>query len=324
MSRLKVAVVGVGHLGQHHARILANNARCELVGVVDINLAAAQKIARSWNAAAFGSHTELLEKTAVEAVSIAVPTSRHHAVARDFLMRGVHCMVEKPITTTVEDAEDLIRLAEENNCVLQVGHIEHYNAAVRKLEEILDRPAFIECHRLGPFVSRVSDVGVVLDLMIHDIDIVLQIVKSPIVSMDAVGVNILTDKEDIANVRMKFENGCTANLTVSRVSPKPQRKIRVFQKDTYVSIDCANQSMEVYQRIPRLNAPKGEAQADIVRRRLRLKKEDMLTLELDDYVTAVVERRAPKVTGVHARDALSVAVRIARMIAANKVQEKFG
>ena len=324
MDRLKVAVVGVGHLGQHHARILANNPRCELVGVADTNLAAAEKIAKSWHCAAFARHTELLEKLPVEAVSIAVPTSLHHAVASDFLARGVHCMVEKPITTTVEDAEDLIRQAEEHDCVLQVGHIEHFNAGIRKLETILDKPAFIECHRLGPFVSRVSDVGVVLDLMIHDIGIVLAIVKSPIVSMDAVGVNILTDKEDIANVRLKFESGCTANLTVSRVSPKPQRKIRVFQKDTYVSIDCAKQSMEIYQRVPREGAPKGEAQADIVRRRLRLKKEDMLTLELDDFVTAIVERRTPKVTGVQARDALSVAVRIARAIAEGKAQEKFG
>ncbi len=323
MSKVKVAVVGIGHLGQHHARILSQNPRCELVAVVDKKGSTARRTAKQLDCEGYKHYSRILDRERVDAVSIAAPTPLHHEIASQFLERGIHCMVEKPITTTVEDAEDLIRISEEKDCILQVGHIEHYNAAVRKLRELLEKPGFIECHRLGPFVSRAASVGVVLDLMIHDIDIVLQIVNSPLVSMDAVGVSVLTDKEDIANVRMKFESGCTANLTVSRVSPKPRRKIRVFQKDCYVSIDCAKQSMEIYRREMLPDAEKGEAQARIVRKRLRLKKEDMLTLELDDFITAVVEGRTPKVTGLHARDALHVAVEIARAIAEQNLVEKF-
>jgi len=321
MGPLKVGVVGVGHLGQHHARILAQSPLCELVAIVDRSRERAERIAKAYGAKPFRRYRKIYDL--VEAVSIAVPTSLHHAVACEFLRRGVHCLVEKPIATTVEEAEEMMNLADENNCVLQVGHIERYNAAVRRLREILDRPVFVECHRLGPFTPRVSDVGVILDLMIHDIDILLQIVQSPIVSMDAVGVNILTDKEDIANVRLKFESGCTANLTVSRVSPKPQRKIRVFQRDMYVSIDYARQSMELYQRVPRPNPRKGDATADILRKRLRLKREDMLTLELNDFINTVREGRTPQVTGEHARDALRLAIENAKKIAEARIGEKF-
>lgn len=312
MSKLRIGVVGVGHLGQHHARILAGLEECELTAIADRSKERAENIAAKYGTRGFKRYRKIYDL--VDAVSIAVPTSLHHQIASEFLSRGIHCMVEKPICTTVDEAEDLIRLADENGCVLQVGHIERFNAAVRKLNKILDRPGFIECHRLGPFSPRVSDVGVVLDLMIHDIDIVLQIVKSPLVSMDAVGVPILTDKEDIANVRLKFENGCRANLTVSRVSPKSQRKIRVFQKNTYVSIDCARQNMEMYTRVPRKNPRKGEAKADIVRKRIRLKKEDMLTLELQDFIKTIAAGVQPQVTGEHARDALRLAVEIARVI----------
>ncbi|MFP4379581.1 MAG: Gfo/Idh/MocA family oxidoreductase [Candidatus Sumerlaeia bacterium] len=318
MEKLRVATIGVGHLGQHHARLLAQNENCDLVAVVDKDISRAEKIAKQWECQAFDDYEKLLTDKMVDAVSIAVPTSLHHKVATRFLEEKVHCLVEKPITVTVEEAESLIALAEKNDCVLQVGHIERYNAAIRHLREILDVPGFVECHRLGPFSSRVSDVGVVLDLMIHDIDIVFQIVNSPLVDMDAVGVNILTDKEDIANVRMKFENGCTANLTVSRVSPKPTRKIRIFQKDMYVSIDYAKQSMQIYQRVPKDKPKPGEAQADIVRKRKRIKKEDMLTLELDDFLKTIIKGGNPTVTGQHARDALQTAVRIAKMIEENQ------
>jgi predicted dehydrogenase len=325
MSKQRVAVVGLGRMGQFHTRILADHEDYDLVAVVDLRGSISRRTARQYHCEGFKHYSRILDREKVDAVIIAVPTSLHHEVASAFLKIGVHCMVEKPIASTVDEAEDLIRLAEENKCVLQVGHVEHYNAAVRKLRELLDKPGFIECHRLGPFAPRISDCGVVLDLMIHDIDIVLQIVNSPIVSMDAVGVNILTDNEDIANVRLKFESGCTANLTVSRVSPKPQRKIRIFQSDTYVSMNClpAKQSIEVYQRIPRENPKPGEPTADIVRKRLRPKKEDMLTLELSDFLAAVNGERDPIVTGRHACDALEVAVKIARSIAEQKAHEKF-
>lgn len=314
MEKLRVAVIGVGHLGQHHARILHNNPLCALTAVVDTDQARGEKIAGMWDCQWMEDYKKLVDEKMVDAVSIAVPTSRHHEVASTMLKAGIHCLVEKPITTTVEEAEDLINLADAKNCVLQVGHIERYNAAIRKLREFLDQPGFVECHRLGPFTSRVADVGVVLDLMIHDIDIVLQLVDAPIASIDAVGVSVLTNKEDIANARIKFANGCTANLTVSRVSPKPQRKIRVFQKDTYVSIDYAKQSMQMYNRVPRAEPGPGEPSADIVRKRLRIKKEDMLTLELDDFLKTIQKGTDPTVTGEHARDALHTAVNIARMI----------
>jgi len=318
MDKLRVAVIGVGHLGQHHARILATSPLCRLVAVADTDPGRLEKHSRQWHCEGFSRFEDIIGRKLADAVTIAVPTTLHHKVASEFLRNGVHCLVEKPITATVEQAEDLIQLANANNCVLQVGHIERYNAAIRKLREILDKPAFIECDRLGPFSPRISDVGVVLDLMIHDIDIVLQIVDSPIVSIDAVGVNVLTDKEDIANARFKFANGCTANLTASRVSPKPQRKIRVFQKDTYVSISTlpTKPSMQLHQRVPRPNPKPGEANADIVIRRVRLNKEskDMLTLELEDFLETVKRGGSPTVTGQHARDALQTAVQVARLI----------
>ncbi|MBN1866458.1 Gfo/Idh/MocA family oxidoreductase [Candidatus Sumerlaeota bacterium] len=321
MEKVRIAVIGVGRMGQHHARILAENPHCELVAIVDRSRERAERVAQQYGCEGLKRYRKIYEM--VDAVCIAVPTSLHHKVAGEFLQRGIHCMVEKPITTTVDEAEDLIRLAEEKDCVLQVGHIERYNAAVRRLREILDKPGFIECHRMGPFDPRVSDVGVVLDLMIHDIDIVLQLVRSPIASMEALGVNILTDKEDLANLRIRFESGCTANLTVSRVSPRKQRKIRVFQKDTYVSIDYDKQSMELYQRVPRPNPKKGEPAADIVRKRVRLAKEDKIALELDDFLQTILQGRKPSVTGQSARDALHVAVETARMIAENKTIERF-
>lgn len=308
-------------MGQLHGRILHQSNDCELVAVVDKNFSHAKKVARQWECEALEDHKALLEpERKVDAVCVATPTSLHHAVAVEFLKQGVHCLVEKPITETVAQAEELISLADAHGCVLQVGHIERYNAAIRKLRDILDKPGFIECHRLGPFTSRVADVGVVLDLMIHDLDIILQIVGSPIASMDAVGVNILTEKEDFANVRIKFENGCTANITASRVTPKPMRKIRIFQKDTYVSIDYARQNMQIFQRVAKPDPTPGEAKADIVRKRTRLKKEDMITLEVEDFLQTIQEGKDPTVTGQHARDALQAAVSIARLI--EEQQEK--
>jgi len=321
MEKLRIAVIGAGHHGQHHARILAENPKCSLVAIIDRSRERAEEVARRWNTQGFKRSRKIYEM--VDAVSIAVPTELHHKVAADFLSRGIHCMVEKPITTTVEEAEDLINLAKEHNCVLQVGHSERYNAAIRYMRGILDRPAFIECHRLGPFDPRVAAVGVVLDLMIHDIDIVLQIVDSPLVSMDAVGVPVVSDKEDIANVRMKFENGATANLTVSRVSPRKQRKIRIFQKEAYISIDCIKQSMELYRRVARPNAREGEPKAEILCKRVHIKKEEPLKLELDDFLQTILEGKPPTVSGESARDALHIAVEIGKAISQSKLGEKF-
>ncbi len=313
MEKIRVAVVGVGHLGQHHARNYSEmKDSVDLVGVVDVDRKAATRFADKFRTQALFDYKMLIGR--VDAVSIVVPTTRHYQVAKEFIAAGVHVLIEKPITTTVAEARELIELAREKHVVLQVGHIERFNPAIVKLQEILTNPGFIESHRLGPYDPRVRDVGVVLDLMIHDIDIVLQVVRAPIVSIDAIGVPILSDREDIANARIKFANGCTANLTVSRVTPNKMRKIRIFQPNTYVSIDYQDQAMEIYQRETITEASEGEPKAQIVRRRVKLKTEEPLRRELEHFVNCVREGIEPAVTGEHGQNALDVAIQIVEQI----------
>ncbi len=312
MNRIRVGVVGVGHLGQHHARNYSEMEGCELVGVADLDRKSATRVAEKFRTQAFFDFRMLIGQ--VDAVSVVVPTTLHFGVARELMESGIHVLVEKPFTTTVEEARTLIGLAREKRVVLQVGHIERFNPAIVKLQEVLTRPGFIECHRLGPYDPRVRDVGVVLDLMIHDIDIVLQLVRSPLVSIDAIGVPILSEREDIANARLKFENGCTANLTVSRVTPNRMRKIRIFQPNTYVSIDYQKQAMEIYRREEIEGAVEGEPKAQIVRKRLRLKKDEPLKQELTHFVQCVRDGAQPAVTGEHGQNALDVAIRIVEQI----------
>ena len=316
MELVKVGVVGVGSLGQHHARNYKDLPDCELVGVVDTDRRAATKIASRCDCQAFFEYSTLYEM--VDAVSIVVPTEIHYPIAKDFLEHGVHVLVEKPITQEVSEARALIDLARAKDCILQVGHIERFNKAVIRLREILTRPAFIESHRLGPYDPRVRDIGVVLDLMIHDIDIVLRIVDSPLATIDAVGVPILSGREDIANARLGFENGCTANLTVSRVTPSKMRKIRIFQPDTYISLDYQKQSMEIYSRERIENPGEGEPAAQIVRKKIRLKREEPLKAELSHFIACVRDGVEPEVTGEHAHDALRVAIEITEKIQENK------
>ncbi len=312
MGKIRVGVIGVGSLGQHHARHFSENPRCELIGVVDLNEAAVTRVARTCRTEYFFDYNELMGR--VDAVSIAVPTVAHYKVARDFLQAGAHVLVEKPITNRVEDARALINMARQQNLVLQVGHIERFNAAIRKMREILDVPRFIECHRLGPYDPRVKDVGVVLDLMIHDLDIVLGIVDSPIVSIDAVGAPILSPREDIANVRLQFANGCIANLTASRVTPTKKRKIRVFQDQSYIAIDYDRQSMEVYRRIELPKTRDNAQRFEIARKRLRLKMEDKLQLEIDHFLECVEMGKRPLVDGEAGALALEAAVSISEQI----------
>ena len=318
MELVRVGVIGVGHLGQHHARNYSELEGCKLVAVVDVDQKAATRVASNLRTQAIFDYKKLIGE--VDAVSIVVPTVYHYAIAREFLEAGVHVMVEKPITSTVAEARALVNLARAKGLILQVGHIERFNAAIIKLQEFLTHPGFIESHRLGPYDPRVKDVGVVLDLMIHDIDIVLNLVRSPIVSIDAVGVPILSEREDIANARIRFENGCTANLTVSRVTPNRMRKIRIFQSNTYVSIDYQKQSMEIYRRTQIENADEGEPAAQIVRKRLRLKKEEPLKRELSHFIHCVREGHEPAVTGEHGQNALEVAIQIVEQIQ-NKTNE---
>lgn len=315
MGKTRVGVVGVGQLGQHHARIYAEQSDTELIGVVDTDPQRAAKIAKSCATQALSDHHMLLGK--VDAVSIVVPTTLHHPIARDFLMNGVHALVEKPITATVPEARDLVDLAREKNLVLQVGHVERFNAAIIRLQEIVKNPAFIEVHRLGPYDPRVQDVGVVLDLMIHDLDIILEVVKSPPRSIDAVGVAIFSDKEDIANARIHFANGCIANLTASRITPKKTRKIRFFQEDTYISVDYVKPSMEIYRKQTVPDPRPGSPPVEIVRERVRLKAQDPLTAELEHFLECVASGMPPQITGEKARDALALAVEISEMIKRN-------
>jgi predicted dehydrogenase len=317
---LKVAVIGVGHLGQHHARIYAEHPDVELVAVVDRDLDRAREIATRHKARAIADYKELEAVPDLAAVSIAVPTVAHYELADYFLNRGVHCLVEKPITNTVVHAAALVSLAKQKKLILQVGHIERFNAAVQRLRELVTRPGFIEAHRLGPFNPRVKDVGVVLDLMIHDIDIVLQIVNSPVLSVEAIGVPIFTEKEDIGNARIRFENGCIANLTVSRVTPKQTRKLRIFQRDTYISINYAEQSMEVYRRTPVKNPAPGEPNWKIVHKMEKLVREEPLKKELDHFLDCVRHGEQPQVTGEHGMSALEIAIEVTRQI--REAQEK--
>lgn len=309
----RVGVIGVGHLGQHHARNFAQIDGAKLVYVADTVEAQAKKIASSWGAIATTDYRDMIGK--VDAVSIVTPTVTHFEIAKTMLEAGIHCLVEKPICNTVADASMLSQIASNKNLILQVGHIEHFNVAVQKFKEYLTNPLFIECHRLGPFDPRVKDVGVVLDLMIHDIDIIKRIVNSPIVSIDATGVAILTDKEDIANVRIKFQSGCIANITCSRVTPKPMRKLRVFQDNAYISLDYKRQTMEIHKRFKREGTLRpGESRYYIKSIKKRVARAEPLRLELEHFLDCIRQGRVPQTTGLQAMEALDIVIKITEQI----------
>lgn len=312
MAKIRVGVVGVGHLGQHHARVYAELPNCELVGVADIDAKVAQKIAKQYRTSAYSDYRDLLGR--VDACSIVVPTILHFDIAKDFLEHGVHVLVEKPITATVEQAQGLIDVARRTGRILQVGHIERFNVAIMRLKQIVNEPAFIEAHRLGPYDPRVKDIGVVLDLMIHDLDIILQLVNAPVIHVEAAGVGVYGDNEDIANARIHFANGCIANITASRVTPTRKRKIRVFQRNAYISIDYIEQEVEIYRRIRNPHAPPGSPTVTIVRTKETLKKQEPLKLELQHFLDCVARGTEPMVRGEHARDALELAVEISRLV----------
>jgi predicted dehydrogenase len=321
MDKLRVAVVGVGHLGFHHARNYARMTDVDLIGVVDVDERRAAEVGAQLGADWFTRSDDILDR--VDAVSVAVPTTCHYQVAIEFLSRGIHALVEKPLTSTVEEGRKLVRAAEKAGAVLQVGHIERYNPAVQAVAPYIDNPRFIECHRLAPFAPRNVDVDVVLDLMIHDIDLALSFARSPVKRMDAVGVAVLTPREDIANTRLEFQNGCVANLTASRVSKDKLRKVRVFQSNCYVSIDCLQRQAEVYAKSDEpggreiLSAigtgssplPGGvDPMGLIVRKDIRVVQEEPLYLQLRDFVSCVRESRTPLVSGEQGLAALVTAL----------------
>jgi len=304
-GKLRVGVIGTGYLGKYHAEKYARMPDVELVGVVDLNRPAAESVAEQFGTKAFSNHLDLID--AVDAVSIVVPTSEHFTVSKDFLAHDVDVLIEKPMTTTLEEADELIKFADTKGLIIQVGHLERFNSAVVALRDIIKKPLFIESHRLSIYKERATDVSVVLDLMIHDIDIISNFVRSEIKNIHAAGIPVITDQVDIANARLEFVNGCVANVTASRASMKNERKIRLFQRDAYISVDFANHEITLVRR----NA---DVQDSLIPgmeiKQLHFDKGDALDDELKSFVQAVTRRQVPEVNGQVGRDALKIALNV--------------
>jgi predicted dehydrogenase len=310
MQKIRAAVVGVGYLGRFHAQKYAQAQGCELVAVVDARSEAREQVAKELGTQALADHRELLGR--VDAVSVVTPTPAHCAIARDFLSAGIHVLVEKPITETPAQARELIELAKAQKRVLQVGHLERFNAAILAADPYLTAPRFIECHRLAPYKERGTDVNVVLDLMIHDIDIVQTIVGSPIASIDAIGTAVFSDEIDIANARIRFENGCVANATASRVSMKTERKLRVFEDDAYLSIDL---QQKILTLIRKRAAPVAPGQLPVTIEEQSFDQGDALKAEIESFLDCIRTGRPPVVSGEAGMRALDTAMRITEQVA---------
>jgi len=300
---IKCGVIGVGYIGKFHAEKFAMLPQASLVGLADINLAAAEKIANQFNTEAFQQYQHLVDK--VQAVSIAVPTRKHYEVAKFFLSHGIHVLLEKPMTSTLQEAAELIWIAKENNAILQIGHLERFNAATIALQDVLDHPLFIESERLAPYNPRGGDVNVVLDLMIHDIDLIQYMMQSPITQVDACGAPILSSDIDIANAHIKFKNGCVANVTASRASLRQERRIRIFQHDAYLSIDLQNRKYAIHR--------KGEKEMfpgipEITRIEREFTKSDAIKAEIQAFLHAIINSTAPIVSGEDGMQALETAM----------------
>lgn len=302
MDNLYTAVIGAGHLGSKHAKVYFELPNVNLVGVCDTDEEKGIKIAKKYHTRYYTDYHELLDK--VQAVSIAVPTFLHYKIAKDFLLNGVHVLIEKPITKTLEEADELLEIAKKDNLIIQVGHIERFNSAIRAIEPFIKQPRFIECSRLGPFVERAADIGVVLDLMIHDIDIILGLVKSHVENIEAVGVKMVSEHEDTANVRITFANKAVCDLTASRVTKKASRNIKISQEDCYIHLDYLTQSAILFKRKNHF----------LKKKRIKIKKEEPLKKELESFVYCVQNSKKPVVSGEEAREALSVAIDITKQI----------
>ncbi len=300
---INVAVIGVGYLGRHHARIYSSLPECYLAGVADIDEERGKTIAENHRTKYYQHYQELMG--AVDAVSIAVPTVMHFPVASAFLKAGCHVLVEKPMTSTLEEAEELIRLAEKNRKILFVGHTERFNPSIQLAKGKIKNPGFIEAHRLGTFAERSTDVDVVLDLMIHDLDIIDHMVSDEVETIDSIGVQALTDKVDIANARIIFKKGCVANITASRISAEKVRKLRIFQQESYLSIDCAEQEVQYYYLV----REEGE-NPRIQRELLAVEKDEPLKKEILSFLSSLTGEKPPEVPGEDGRKALKLAFEI--------------
>jgi predicted dehydrogenase len=306
-----MAVVGTGHLGSFHAKAYSTIAKkkgISLVGVCDINEKAAKEVGKKYNIPHYTDYHDLVGK--VDAVSIVVPTILHHKVAKYFLKAGVHVLIEKPLSKTLDEADELIKLAKEKDLILQVGHIERFNSAVRAVEPLLQNPKFIECQRLGSIKKkkRIKDVGVVLDLMIHDIDIILGLVKSKVKDIEAVGISTVSAHEDLANVRLTFQNNVIADITASRVTKEETRKIRIFQEQSYILLDYKQQEAFLYEKSPE----------EIKKKKIHIRKKDALKVELKSFIDCVRNGKRPVVSGHEGRQALRVALDILDKINSNQ------
>ena len=302
MNKPRVGVVGVGHIGKNHARLYAELGAGQFTAIYDTDRAVAEQHSAEFGVAAAASLEEFAGL--VDAASIATPTSTHFEIGRELLERGKHLLVEKPIADNTAHASELAELAASHALVLQVGHVERFNPVLGALEKRLTNPRFIEAHRLSPFPNRSTDIGVVLDLMIHDLEVILHLVRAPVQTIDAVGVPVLSRREDIANARLRFENGCVANITSSRISPDRMRKIRVFQENAYLSLDYQNQTGEMYRR-----TADGLTKDDV-----EIEREEPLKRQLAAFIECAATGRAPKVSGFQAAAALELAVEITKRI----------
>jgi predicted dehydrogenase len=301
-SKTRCGVVGTGYLGQHHARIYAALEQTTLVGIVEASDERAAEICGLYNCERFETAAELA--AACDAVSVVVPTDKHAEVAVPLLEGGCHLLIEKPLCTSLVEAERILKAAKPRGCIVQVGHIEHYNPVMGYLENAVTEPKFITADRLAPFNPRGTEVGVVLDLMIHDIGVILALVRSPIKSVEAVGINVLSQSEDIANARITFENGCVANVNTSRVSQKKVREIRVFQPANYLSLDFMNQAGHYLRK----------EGTELVREDIPIEKDEPLKLEIASFAQVVKEAGQPKVGADLGKTALEVAIQITEMI----------
>lgn len=303
MKKLNVAVVGIGHLGSRHLKVYSElDSQVNIAGVCDLKAERTERLAGHYHVPFFENYRDLRDR--VDAVNICVPTTLHHEVGKFFLENGVHVFVEKPMTMDVAQADELIALARKNNLKLQVGHVERFNSAFLAIQHFTHHPLFIECHRLNPFPNRSLDIGVVMDLMIHDIDIILGLNKTKVKDFHAVGVKVLTGQEDIASVRVIFENGCVCNLTASRVSEDVMRKIRIFLPDAYISLDYIKQEAFIYKKTNNM----------ILKHALPIEKEEPLKKELESFLACVRDDKQPVVSGVEGREALHLALMISRSI----------
>jgi predicted dehydrogenase len=334
MKRLRMAVVGVGHLGKEHARILASLPDVELVGVADVNLDQAQSVARRFNTKAFSDYWPLLNL--VDAASIVVPTTHHLSVAREFLKRGIAVLVEKPLALSAAQCQEMVDLAAEQKTVLQVGHIERFNPAFEELSRRPLTPHILRAQRMGPFTGRSTDIGVVLDLMIHDLDIVLALVKSPVRSVEATGMYVFGTHEDIASARLTFDNGAIAEITASRASPTMSRTLQIWGPEGYAEADFAARKLKLMQPSAEVRrngldparldpASRARIREELFTRHLEVmsidgKMQDQLTCELEDFVTSVQSDTSPRVTGLDGCNAVSVAERVLASLRARRCE----